>query len=89
MKSARLNVNKTLTLESRKTASKPVYGSLFGSLPLIKLKVSNYKKGEAEMKKINSRVVLFVLTVAMFVLGSGAPEAGGGIINRIFTFPGW
>lgn len=41
------------------------------------------------MKKINCRVVLFVLTVAMFVLGSGAPEAGGGIINRIITFPGW
>ncbi len=42
------------------------------------------------MKKFNSRVVLFVLTVALFVLGSGAPEAGGGIINRInFFFPGW
>ena len=41
------------------------------------------------MKKINSRVVWFVLTVALFVLGSGAPEAGGGIINNIIKFPGW
>ena len=39
------------------------------------------------MKKLlNTRVVLFVLTVALFVLGAGAPEAGGVIINCI-RFP--
>ncbi len=28
-----------------------------------------------------ARIVLFVLTVVLFVLGSGAPEAGGGVIE--------
>ncbi len=33
------------------------------------------------MKKLmNPRVALFALTVALFVIGAGAPEAGGGII---------
>lgn len=29
-----------------------------------------------------SRVLFFILTVVLFVLGSGAPEAGGGVIER-------
>ncbi len=34
------------------------------------------------------RFVLFLLAIILFVLGSGAPEAGGGIINSgpIFGF---
>jgi hypothetical protein len=34
------------------------------------------------------KFVLFLLVIILFVLGSGAPEAGGGIINsgRIFGF---
>lgn len=30
-----------------------------------------------------ARIVLFVLTVVLFVLGSGAPEAGGGVIDQV------
>ncbi len=40
------------------------------------------------MKKLSSsnvRVVTFVLTIVLFVLGSGAPEAGGGVICRFLT----
>lgn len=33
-----------------------------------------------------NRVLFFVLTVALFVLGSGAPEAGGGVIERAFIW---
>lgn len=29
-----------------------------------------------------SRILYFVLIVALFVLGSGAPLAGGGVIDR-------
>lgn len=28
-----------------------------------------------------ARILFFVLTVVLFVLGSGAPEAGGGVIE--------
>ena len=28
------------------------------------------------------KIVLFVLSLALFVIGAGAPEAGGGIIGR-------
>ena len=35
-------------------------------------------------KQINSRVALFVMTLVLFVLGAGAPAAGGGIINFFF-----
>ena len=49
------------------------------------------------MKKLNrevviaakTRLVFFVITVALFILGAGAPEAGGGIINSSTTFFGW
>lgn len=49
------------------------------------------------MKKLNrevviaskTRLVVFVMTVAMFILGAGAPEAGGGIINSVTMFFGW
>ncbi len=40
------------------------------------------------MKKLSSsniRVATFVLTVVLFVLGSGAPEAGGGVIMRFVS----
>lgn len=33
------------------------------------------------------RLVLFLLVLVLFVLGSGAPEAGGGITDRIII--GW
>lgn len=29
-----------------------------------------------------ARILFFVFTVVLFVLGSGAPEAGGGVIDR-------
>jgi len=44
------------------------------------------------MKKLSSanvRVITFVLTVVLFVLGSGAPEAGGGVIMRFFSIFGF
>lgn len=44
------------------------------------------------MIKITSakaRMILFVLTVALFVLGSGAPEVGGGVIMRSTWFIGF
>jgi hypothetical protein len=42
------------------------------------------------MKKLmNTRVVLFALTVALFVIGAGAPEASGGVIFACRTFLGF
>ena len=44
------------------------------------------------MFKISSaktRMIFFVLTVVLFVLGSGAPEAGGGVILRSAWFIGF
>ncbi len=44
------------------------------------------------MIKISSaktRMIFFVLTVVLFVLGSGAPEVGGGVINRATWFIGF
>ncbi|HWR65532.1 MAG TPA: hypothetical protein VN364_05395 [Bellilinea sp.] len=44
------------------------------------------------MKKLSSsnvRVVTFVLTIVLFVLGSGAPEAGGGVIMRSLAIFGF
>jgi len=44
------------------------------------------------MKKVfsnNARFITFVLTIVLFVLGSGAPEAGGGVINRFFSIFGF
>jgi len=43
------------------------------------------------MTKISSakaRMIFFVLTVVLFVLGSGAPEAGGGVILRSLSLIG-
>jgi hypothetical protein len=40
------------------------------------------------MSKLSSakmRVVFFVLTVGLFVLGSGAPEVGSGVIMKSIT----
>lgn len=37
--------------------------------------------GKATNNKV--RLVLFLLVLVLFVLGTGAPEAGGGIIDRI------
>lgn len=44
------------------------------------------------MIKISSaktRMIFFVLTVVLFVLGSGAPEAGGGVIMHSTWFIGF
>jgi hypothetical protein len=44
------------------------------------------------MKKLSSskvRVITFVMTVVLFVLGSGAPEAGGGVIMRFMSIFGF
>jgi len=35
------------------------------------------------------KVVFFVLTVALFVIGSGAPEASGGVIMNARWFIGF
>lgn len=32
------------------------------------------------------RLILFLLAVVLYVLGAGAPEAGGGIINGVTIF---
>lgn len=37
----------------------------------------------AKLSASKARIILFVLTVAMFVIGSGAPSAGGGVIEKI------
>lgn len=34
-------------------------------------------------KQLTPRVVLFALTVALFVIGAGAPVAGGGVIFSV------
>lgn len=44
------------------------------------------------MSKLSSsklRIAFFVLTVIMFVLGSGAPEASGGVINKAMFLIGF
>jgi hypothetical protein len=50
------------------------------------------REGKFVMKKLSSsnvRVITFVLTVVLFVLGSGAPEAGGGVICKLFAIFGF
>lgn len=44
------------------------------------------------MSKLSSaklRIAFFVLTVVLFVLGSGAPEVGSGVINKAMFFIGF
>lgn len=51
-----------------------------------------FREGKPAMIKITSakaRMIFFVLTVVLFVLGSGAPEAGGGVILRSSWFIGF
>jgi len=52
----------------------------------MKKLISVYSRvaGKAGQSKI--KFVLFLLAIVLFVLGSGAPEAGGGIINSIGIF---
>ncbi len=51
-----------------------------------------FREGKSEMTKFTTakaRMIFFVLTVILFVLGSGAPEAGGGVILRSAWFIGF
>ena len=35
----------------------------------------------SKVSPVDVRLVLFVLTLVLFVLGAGAPDAGGGIVH--------
>ncbi|MHB0988824.1 MAG: hypothetical protein ACYC3P_09205 [Bellilinea sp.] len=43
----------------------------------------------AKFTTSKARLILFVSTIVLFVLGSGAPEAGGGAILRSARFIGF
>lgn len=43
----------------------------------------------AKFTTAKARLILFVFTIVLFVLGSGAPEAGGGAILRSTLFIGF
>ena len=43
--------------------------------------IRDLKLNLAKLPTVDLRLVIFVVSLAMFVIGAGAPDAGGGIIK--------
>ncbi len=48
--------------------------------------INTYSALVGKAVKAKAKLILFVLVLVLFVLGSGAPEAGGGVINSLPIF---
>jgi hypothetical protein len=47
----------------------------------MKNAITNLKLNLSKLPTVDIRLVVFVITLVMFVVGAGAPDAGGGIIK--------
>ena len=47
----------------------------------MKNMMSNLQLTAGQMDGSKARIVMFVLTLVMFVIAAGAPEMGGGIVH--------
>jgi hypothetical protein len=43
--------------------------------------ITDLKLNLSKLPTVDIRLVVFVITLVMFVVGAGAPDAGGGIIK--------
>ncbi len=48
--------------------------------------INTYSALTGKAVKGKVQLILFVIVLVLFVLGSGAPEAGGGVINSLPIF---